>query len=203
MSPKNLIFAVFLGVALAAGIYVATIMNKPAELRTAFILPSPTALPEFSLLNQSAERVDGASFRGQWDLVFFGFTHCPDICPTTLHVLANARRQLAESGVENPPRIVLVSVDPERDTPEVLEQYVDYFGEGILGVTGELDEIQKLTAALGIYFAKSPAENGNYGVDHSAAVLIFNPDGEFAGLFSAPHTTADYVNDLPIIMDSY
>ena len=200
MSPKNLIFAIVLGGALAAGIFVASEVNKPADLQTAFVIPLPNPLPDFSLLDQSGDLVNADTFRGQWDLVFFGFTNCPDVCPTTLQVLASARSKLIENGEETLPRIVLVSVDPDRDTPELLGQYVDYFGEGNLGVTGELEGVKTLTAALGIYFEKAPAENGNYGVDHSAAVLVINPDGEFAALFSAPHTVANFAHDLPIVM---
>ena len=203
MGPKNLIFAIVLGGALAAGIFVATQMNKPADLQTAFVLPMPNALPDFSLLDQSGELVNADTFRGQWDLVFFGFTNCPDICPTTLQTLASARRELIDAGVDELPRIVLVSVDPERDTPEILGQYVDYFGDGNLGVTGELEGVSTLTAALGIYFEKAPTKDGNYGVDHSAAVLVINPDGEFSALFSAPHIVANYVHDLPIIMGDF
>jgi protein SCO1/2 len=200
MRPKNLILAIVLGGALAAGIFVASKLNEPADLQTAFVIPLPNALPDFSLLDQSGDLVNADTFRGQWDLVFFGFTNCPDICPTTLQVLASAKQKLIENGERTVPRIVLVSVDPERDTPELLGQYVDYFGEGNLGVTGELEGVSTLTAALGIYFGKSPTEDGNYGVDHSAAVLVINPDGEFSALFSAPHTVANFVHDLPIVM---
>jgi len=200
MGPKNLIVAIVLGGALAAGIFVATELNKPANLQTAFVLPLPNALPDFSLLDQSGDLVNADTFRGQWDLVFFGFTNCPDVCPTTLQVLASAKRELIETGARTLPRVVLVSVDPERDTPELLGQYVDYFGEGNLGVTGELEGINTMTAALGIYFEKAPTDDGNYGVDHSAAVLVINPDGEFSALFSAPHTVANFVHDLPIVM---
>ena len=200
MGPKNLIFAIVLGSALAAGIFVATKMNEPADLQTAFAIPLPDALPDFSLLNQAGQPVNADSFRGQWDLVFFGFTNCPDVCPTTLQVLANVRRELMEAGAKTLPRIVLVSVDPERDTPEILGLYVDNFGEGNLGVTGGIEGIRTLTAALGIYFEKAPTSDTDYGVDHSAAVLVINPDGEFSALFSAPHIIANYVHDLPIIM---
>ncbi len=131
----------------------------------------PTPLPAFSLLNQFGEPVDQTVFKGQWDLVFFGFTHCPDICPTTLQVLAEAKRTLAEQGRETLPRIVLVSVDPERDSPEILGQYVDHFGDGNLGLTGTLEEIRKLTGGLGIFFEKQAGDDDNYSVDHSAAVL--------------------------------
>jgi protein SCO1/2 len=204
MGVKNFIVAVVLGSALAGGIFVAMQAGKPVQTRSAFIIPAPTALPDFALQNAAGEVVNADSFRGQWDLVFFGFTHCPDICPTTLQILANVKRQLLDSGLSEAPRIVLVSVDPERDTPELLGRYVDYFGPDNLGVTGELPEIRKLTGALGIYFEKvpnsPPGEDGNYNVNHSAAVLIIDKDGRFSALFSAPHTTADYLHDLPIIM---
>ncbi len=200
MRSKNIIIGVLLGGALAAGIFVATTLNVPAQVTKAFIIPTPDALPEFALVDQSTAEVTADTFRGQWDLVFFGFTNCPDICPTTLQILANAKRELIDSGAESLPRIVLVSVDPARDTPEVLGQYVEYFGEDILAVTGDLAEIVKLTSALGIYFEKSPTEGENYTVNHSAAVLVINPQAEFAALFSAPHVVENYVHDLPIIM---
>jgi len=200
MSPKNLIFAIVLGSALAAGIFVATRMNEPAELQAAFVIPLPDSLPDFSLLDQTSQHVNAKTFQGQWDLVFFGFTNCPDVCPMTLQILANVRRELMDAGTKTLPRIVLVSVDPERDTPDILGQYVDYFGDGHLGVTGGIEDIRILTAALGIYFEKAPTSDGDYGVDHSAAVLVINPKGEFSALFSAPHTVANYVHDLPIIM---
>jgi protein SCO1/2 len=201
MRPRNLIVAILLGVALAAGILVA--LRGPApppQATSALVLPEQVPLPEFELVDHRGQAVDESVFAGQWDLVFFGFTHCPDICPTTLQVLAAARKTLAETGREPLPRIVLVSVDPERDTPEVLGPYVGYFGEGVLGITGPLEEIRKLTADLGIYFEKRPTDGDNYQVDHSAAVLVIDPAGRFSALFSGPHQVADYVHDLPIIM---
>lgn len=203
MGPKNFLIAIVLAVALSAGIFVATRLNAPAELRTAFVLPTPTALPEFSLVDQTGKPVNADTFRDRWNLVFFGFTHCPDICPATLQILATARDELAAAGRKSLPRIVLVSVDPERDTPEMMGRYVDYFGAGNLGVSGDLDELMKLTSALGIYFEKQPGDADNYAVDHSAAVLVVDPDGGFHALFSGPHVVENYVHDLPLIMDSY
>jgi protein SCO1/2 len=98
------------------------------------------------------------------------------------------------------PRIVLVSVDPERDTPELMSKYVDYFGDDNLGITGELDEVRKLTKGLGIFFEKTAVVDDAYSVDHSAIVIVLNPRGEFNALFSAPHDAANFVHDLPIIM---
>ncbi len=203
MRLKNFIVAIILATALSAGIFIAVRMNQPPEPTTAFVLPAPSPLPDFSLLDQAGAPVTADSFRGHWNLVFFGFTHCPDICPATMQILAAAKKALADTGHEPLPRIVLVSVDPERDTPELMGHYVEYFGSGNLGITGDLDELLKLTSALGIYFEKQPGDDDNYAVDHSAAVLVVNPDGAFHALFSGPHLVENYVHDLPIIMDSF
>ena len=200
MGHRSILIAILLGAALAIGSFTVTKINQLTELRSAFIIPEPIELPDFSLLDHTNKPVTTDTFRGQWDLIFFGFTNCPDICPTTLQTLASIKRELESIGSETTPRIVLVSVDPERDTPAVLGQYMNYFGQGNLAVTGQIDEIVKLTTALGIYFKKTVVDGDNYSVDHSAAVLLINPDGEFSALFSAPHLLADYVNDLPAIM---
>lgn len=200
MSPKNFIVAIVMAIALSAGIFIATRMQAPTELRTAFILPAPNPLPDFALVDAAGDTVTRDTFRGDWNLVFFGFTHCPDICPATLQILAAARKELAASGQDPLPRIVLVSVDPERDTPAQMGRYVDYFGKGNLGITGSLEETRKLTSALGIYFEKQPGDEDDYAVDHSAAVLVVNPDAEFHALFSGPHLVETYVHDVPLIM---
>ena len=203
MRPGQLIIAILLAAALAAGVFVALrVQAPPAEPRSALVLPAPQAVPQFSLLDQGGTAVDNGVFEGQWDLVFFGFTHCPDVCPTTLQVLAAARDELAARGQEPLPRIVLVSVDPERDTPEVMGQYVDYFGGGNLGLTGTLEQTQALASGLGVFFEKQPETEDGYVVDHSAAVLLIDPDGGFHALFSGPHVVDNYVHDLPLILSS-
>jgi protein SCO1/2 len=201
MNPKRLTIFVVAIVAVAAGVWTSyRFVAPPPEPRVATVLPAPVEMPEFSLLDQAGRPVGRDVFAGQWDLVFFGFTHCPDICPMTLQVLATAKRQLIAAGQEPLPRIVLVSVDPERDTPEALRQYVDYFGAGNLGITGDLGEIRRLTDGLGIFFSKVPRDDGDYTVDHSAVVLLINPRGEFHALFGTPHDANTYVHDLPIVM---
>jgi protein SCO1/2 len=157
-------------------------------------------LPEFSLLNQHGEAIGRDVFEGQWDLLFFGFTQCPDICPLTLQVLANAQQQLADAGQEPLPRIVFVSVDPKRDTPDVIGEYVAHFSNNSLGITGSLDEIRKLTNGLGIFFEKEGSDEENYSVAHSAVVLVVDPNGRFHSLFGTPHEAENFVHDLPIIM---
>ena len=203
MRPAKLVIAILLAAALAAGVFVAlSLQAPPAEPRSAMVLPAPQAVPPFSLLDQHGTPIDASVFEGQWDLVFFGFTHCPDVCPTTLQVLAAARDELAARGQDPLPRIVLVSVDPERDTPEAMAQYVDYFGAGNLGITGTLEQTRALASGLGVYFDKQPGTEDGYVVDHSAAVLLIDPDGGFHALFSGPHVVDNYVHDLPLILSS-
>ena len=201
MSPRNRFIAIVAVVAIATGAWLSFKVMTPAALPlTATLLPAPGPLPEFSLLDHDGNAIGRGVFSGQWSLVFFGFTHCPDICPLTLQVLADARKQLADKGMEPLPRIVLVSVDPERDTPEILGQYVQYFGDDNIGITGELEEVRKLTGRLGIFFEKTASDGDNYSVDHSAVVLVINPRGQFHALFSAPHIARNFVHDLPLIM---
>jgi protein SCO1/2 len=203
MGSRNIFIAIVAVVAIGTGAWLSSLVMAPAALpRTATVLPAPSDLPEFSLVDQNGATIGRDVFRDHWSLVFFGFTHCPDICPLTLQVLANARQQLAEAGQQPLPRIVLVSVDPERDTPEVMKRYVGYFGDDIVGITGELDEIRTLTNGLGIFFEKSRQDGDNYSVDHSAVVILMNPQGQFQALFSAPHEAANFVHDLPIITGS-
>ena len=168
----------------------------------AMVLPQSRALPQFSLLDQDGAKFDTESLRDQWSLLFFGFTHCPDICPATLTQLAIARSRVLHEKKSTFPNIVLISVDPERDTPEVLAEYIGHFGDRVTGVTGPIDELRKLTSALGIYFEKSVGENGNYNVDHSAVVIVINKNAEFHALFSAPHTIDHFVEDMPLITES-
>ena len=211
MKPANLILALLLGLALVAGIWVALSVNERAgppsmdsdtPTTTATILPTVMELPAVSLVDQTGRDVDQSVFEGQWDVVFFGFATCPDICPITLRVLRDAQQQLEESGADTLPRIVLVSVDPERDTPEVLAEYMQSFGDNSLAVTGELEQLRTLTSALGIFFEKRYLDEEFYTVDHSSVVLVIDPEGNVTALFSGPHRAENYVNDLPIVTRS-
>ena len=201
MGLKNIFIAIVAVVAIGTGAWLSFLLaTPPSAPQTATVLPVTAQLPDFSLLDQDNQAIGRDVFAGHWNLVFFGFTQCPDICPLTLQVLADAKQQLAAQGQTPLPRIVLVSVDPERDTPDVLGSYVSHFGDDNLGITGELQELRKLTTALGIFFEKSAIDGNNYSVDHSAVVLVINPRGQFHAIFGAPHDASNFVHDLPIIM---
>ena len=148
---------------------------RNAARPSATVLPTPAPLAEFSLADHDEQAFTKESFRGHWSLVFFGFTNCPDICPLTLQVLSAAKRRLSEQGQSPLPRIVLVSVDPERDTPAKMALYVNAFGDGNLGITGDLDELRKLTSGLGIFFEKQKSDDESYAVDHSSVVIVIDP----------------------------
>ena len=203
MRARNLIAALVLGTAIAAGLALA--LRSAGERATpvaATMLPAGSELPDFTLVDHAGTTVDRTVFAGQWDLVFFGFTNCPDICPATMTVLGQARRELAAEGREPLPRVVLVSVDPERDTPDAMARYIGYFGDAGLGLTGDIEEIRKLTGALGIFFQKAGSNGSNYGVDHSTVVLVIDPQGRLGALFSAPHRVENFVHALPLITAS-
>lgn len=174
---------------------------------SATIFPNRRALPEFHLVDQENRPFTLDSLRGRTHLLFFGFTHCPDICPATLQQLALARRELAaarDGGEKALPGIVLISVDPARDTPAALARYVEYFGSGITGVTGDASQVKLLADTLGIHFERTPAAGGSsnddYSVSHSAVVLVVDPEAKLQAIFSAPYTVEAFVHDLPLLM---
>jgi protein SCO1/2 len=191
---------------LIGGIVLKTLIPVQAPLpQHALRLPDNKPLPDFKLVDSDGGPVTNEWFNDQWTLVFFGFTNCPDICPATLQVLSLARARLANADAERElPEILLVSVDPDRDTPEILKAYVAHFGDGVSGITGSLDELQKLTTTLGVYFAKqdpeSPDNPDNYSVAHSAHVVVIDNHGRYHAVFSAPHTVDAFVTDMPILM---
>jgi protein SCO1/2 len=183
-------------VAVVLGMLYHSITRMPVltedELRErgVFILPTPRELAAFELTDHRDERFDAGSLRGHWNFLFFGFTHCPDICPTAMATLAEAERQLQASGMvaDAPFRGLLVSVDPERDDAETLGRYVNGFSENFLGVRGDLDALVELTTQLNVAFAKVPDGSGTgYQVDHSANIVIVNPYGHYHGFIRMPH----------------
>ena len=153
------------------------------------VLPGGKALPEFSLQDDHGKPFALANLKGKWTLLFFGYTHCPDVCPTTLGTLKNAWDRLSQSaaGVKDL-QVVFVSVDPERDSVEHLREYVDYFDPAFTAVTGSQDALMTLSRSVGAIYAATRADDkGNYLVDHTAAIFVIDPQGRFSALLSPPH----------------
>ena len=138
---------------------------------------------------------------GDWHLLFFGYTHCPDICPTTMGVTAQAKK-LAESADKPFPQMLFVSVDPERDTPEMIGEYVRYFDKDFTAVTGEKDLIKALTLQMSVVYMQMPAEDGESGylIDHSSALLLLNPQGKLVAFLNPPHDATTIVKDIQTVI---
>jgi protein SCO1/2 len=171
--------------------------SKSPEYST--VLTKPIKLDEFLLTADDDSVFSNQSLKDKWSLLFFGYTHCPDVCPLTLHQLAQANKELADK-LDSTPNIIMVSVDPDRDTSEILQKYVKSFGENVSGVTGKNEELNKLTSQLGIFYKANKHEGENYSVNHSAAVILINKNAEFHAVFSAPHSIEHFVSDLPLLL---
>lgn len=150
---------------------------------------------------------DGSTFdlddlKGKWHLLFFGYTHCPDVCPVTMGVAAQAKK-IAETNNHIFPQVVFISVDPDRDKVEMLADYVQYFDKDFVGVTGDSQLIKALTLQLSVVYMKMQAEEGsdNYLVDHSSALLLLNPEGKLVAFFNPPHDPKTILKDFQTIVN--
>jgi protein SCO1/2 len=159
----------------------------PAEMKVngLYLFETPRSFGELNLVDHHGEPFTRDRFTGRWSLVFFGFTYCPDICPTTMAFLDRLVGELEGTEVEET-QVVMVSVDPARDTVAQLATYVPYFNPDFIGVTGEFLDIHRFATALNTPFRKVPGQDENYLVDHSANVVLINPRGHYHGFFKAP-----------------
>lgn len=158
--------------------------------------PSPRPLAPFSLERADGGRLTLDDFRDRWTLLFIGFTHCPDVCPTTLGTFKQLEPLLAEVQPALPHAFVFVSVDPERDDATTLRDYAGYFSPRIVAATGTKDELDAFVRQLGALYAKVPLEGGDYTIDHSAQIMVIDPQARLAAIFRPPHDTAGIVADL-------
>ena len=187
---RNTLLGIAAFIALALGLLMASMLmprgltDQQALALGYYRFDAPRPLPEFSLLNHRGQPVGKESLQGQHSLLFFGFSNCPGICPATMRVLADSVQ-----GQARHPQIVMVSVDPERDTPEKLAAYVPAFNPAFTGYTGAFDETVKLAVAVNIAFGKVPAASAEdgYEVDHSASLIHIDPAGNYAGFIKPPH----------------
>jgi protein SCO1 len=179
--------ALLLGLLVHRVLSPTILSNEQLAENGLFVYEVPRNVQDFSLHDHKGEPFTKSNLAGKWSLLFFGYTYCPDICPITLATIRQFEGLLKEAGVEDPLQVVLVSVDPQRDTPEKLGAYVSYFSEDYLGVTGEYIDIFNLARQLNIAFGYQPAENGNYLVSHSGEIALINPNGDFQGFFKIPH----------------
>jgi protein SCO1/2 len=194
MAARPLRIVVLVIVAFAAGLLLARLLVPgkvaPPQLEQATVFPAPRALPTLDLVDQDGKPLPPRFFDGHWTLVFFGFTQCPDICPTTLATLAQANKQFGDLPAGSRPRVLLVSVDPERDPPSILAPYVRFFDPAFLAATGSLEATAAAAAAFNVPYAKVAQDGGGYTLDHGSGIFVVGPTGGIVAYLSAPHDAA-------------
>ena len=185
--------------AMALGFWLASfdIVNPVPDFQGNLLDP-PRRIAVPALVKDDGTAFTEDDISGHWRLMFFGYTHCPDVCPVALSALATAKKAAAEKlpGREFP-RVIFVSVDPERDTTALLHDYVRYFDPDFTGVTGDEKMIQALTLQMSVVYMKVPSEGSdNYLVDHSSSILLLNPEGKLTAFLQPPHTALSLLDSL-------
>lgn len=189
---KITVFLLVVAMALLVGGFVhrmlqPTIFNKQQmENYGAIMFDKPRIFREFNLVDHDGKPFPASRLQGKWTLLFFGFTYCPDICPTTLGTLNKMYIDLAKQGTAADVQVVLVSVDPARDTSEKLREYVHYFNPAFIGLRGEFMDTQKFATDLNAGFTKVPGSGDNYLIEHSGNIVLVNPYGHYHGFFKPP-----------------
>lgn len=174
LSRIRFILWALVGVAALGGIWIA--LKPPADMPTSAEMPLETIGGPFTLTGSDGRPYNSASLNGKGSAIFFGFTHCPDVCPTTLARLAKLRQQVGGNEAFN---IVFISVDPERDKPEDVGRYAQLFNTPVVGLTGSVEDIERVKKQFGVYSAKAALPNGDYSVDHTSTVFLMDRNGKF------------------------
>jgi protein SCO1/2 len=197
-SPRFLLVAAILAglVILGVGAFLALALRDSPRGVAGTALASAIGGP-FRLTDQNGKTVTDADLKGKWSLVYFGYTHCPDACPTALNDISIALDDLGAK--RDAVRPVFITVDPERDTPEALKAYVTSFDAPILALTGTPEEVAQAAKGYRVYYAKHPEPGGDYSMDHSSVIYVMDPQGRFTASFtheSTPEQIAERLKKL-------
>lgn len=206
INPKIAALVVVTVVALGAGTLVgrwwSNAGNQP-EI-AGFVYPQPRAMSPVTLTAHDGTPFTLDRLRGKWSFVYFGYTYCPDVCPTTLAELARVHALLAQAAADDDTQYIFVSVDPKRDTPPHLAQYVAHFDKQFIGVTGTRAALDKLTQQVGVAYDYPEGTDGdNYTVSHSSIVALFDPDARLHAVFTAPHKAESIVDGFRRLRDRW
>lgn len=193
-------------VGLMAAVMLQTINARPdikAELeqRSVLLFDTPRLLPDVQLTDHNGNLFTADRFKGQWNVVNFGYTYCPDICPTNMADMNMAAKQLADMGYEDELQFWMITVDPARDTEEQLAMFVPYYNPSFIGVTGEPEQLSIIARQLSaVYFQEGTGEG--YTVAHSDNYAIINPQGHFVALKRPPHKPSQIVETLALLIST-
>ena len=198
--PYAGLFVLAIAAGIVTGHYVFQSRHAPARPQTAaLLLHDAKPLPAFDLTGTDGKPFTNDELMGHWSLLYFGYTHCPDACPTTLSALDHMMTALAKTPEAPRPAVHFISVDPKRDDLTLLKNYALYFNPNFTGATGSVDALRALTGPLGVDFSYTPAtQQGNYSVNHSSFVVLVDKKGEEVAIFDPPlnpgRMSADYLN---------
>lgn len=199
---NKLIIPLIAIVALLGGFFLSSsLTHKEIEIQSATWFKQAMTIPEFELTDHNNQAFTNANLKQKWSVLFFGYTHCPDICPDSLNMLKIMLEKI-DSSDRNNLQIVFISVDPDRDTPEKLKEYVTFFNKDFVGATTSLDKLKPLTKKLGILHYITKTET-SYDVAHAGNMLLINPDGHYTAVFSPPHDADAMASDLQSILDYF
>lgn len=221
LTDKSSHYSLLLGVILLILGGCQQTVEKP-ETESAFLLPEIVTLEDFRLTNARLGEFGIDKLKGKWSLFFFGYTHCPDVCPTELFMMAEMMRAIEKNPSDDvqPPQVVFVSVDPQRDTPESLQQYANFYHPSFIGITGPQSSVDRLAQEMGVFFERVYHHNGevlsikpgeaipaelesSYLINHSASIFLLNPEGDFQAIFTPPHDPATMIRDLAVIQAAW
>ena len=223
---NTLLILIVAGIAVAAGSWFASTQKTTQEeaieaARAKFasvqgnILSPPRKIAVPELVKHDGTAFNGKDLQGQWSILFFGFTNCHMICPTAMSMLAQSKK-LAEDQKVDFPQVYLVSVDPERDDPATMSKFVTGFDKDFIGITGDQESIKALSLQMSVIYMRAQSEKAdesgksstdkgdkeNYQIDHSAAMLLINPQGSLTAFLNAPHTPARILKDIQIVSEN-
>jgi protein SCO1/2 len=211
MSKRAILLLVVAALAAGLGLFAsqrhfATPAAAPGpRVSSITLLPHPRTLPAFSLQQSDGTPLAIDELKGHWTLVFLGFTHCPDICPTTLAQLAGAQKQWSALPAASRPRVLFVSTDPERDSAARTGQYAHAFHADTLAATAPIPQLEAFARALSLVFMKSPGPSGrpdDYSIDHSAGFAVLDPQARMAGVIQPPFDVNAIAADMATLTEA-
>lgn len=206
MSKRNIIFILFILFGIS-GLFtyfqsLPSLLEKKPTLATGKILARPMEIDQFELIDQNNAAFNNKSLEGGWTVVFFGYTNCPDVCPTTIYKLAEIKNGIKEKLPSTDFNTVLVTLDPDRDSAKRLDEYIGYFDETMLGVTGTYENIQSFTSSLSVFYQRINKEEG-YDFNHTASIFVFNKDGSLFATMSPANTIGELTEDFYTILNNF
>lgn len=192
---KTIALLVFLCAAVMTSVFVFRMSHKAPQVYSSnegMVFSVPRAIKPFELVSADGNKFTQKNFHDHWTLLFFGFTHCSNICPTTMDMLKRSYEKLHGSYPNL--QIVFISIDPERDSVEELNKYTHMYNENFVGVSGKIQDLRKLQSQLGVYSARdTSSSDSNYQIQHTSAIMLINPRGQWAGLFKFGITPEQFV----------